>query len=346
MSHALSTEKSLDLTYRTGVVIATASELVFPRLPDMHKMFMKLLKGRVQDLLVINCQSGVGSGVSIGMLLKETSKASEQERRRWPQIAAHVGAAIRLRSMATNLMLDSPEIEAVLDPGGSLYDARGPAKDNGAREKLREIVRGIERSRTHAGRTDADMALSSWEGLVSGRWSMVERFDSDGRRFVVAIKNDPNHPDPRGLTARERQVAEYVGLGCASKEIAYTLGLSEAAITNCTARTQHKLGLASRAELVAFFAPSGFRRKLAETSLAGEQLLIGSHSLIDTRHIANLSEAERDVVSLLIAGSTNSDIAQRRGSSERTVANQIQSIFQKLCVRSRGELVARLQAKT
>lgn len=43
MSHILSTEKSLDLTYRTGVVIATASELVFPRLPDMHKMFFNLL---------------------------------------------------------------------------------------------------------------------------------------------------------------------------------------------------------------------------------------------------------------------------------------------------------------
>jgi DNA-binding NarL/FixJ family response regulator len=346
MSHALSTEKSLDLTYRTGVVIATASELVFPRLPDMHKMFMKLLKGRVQDLLVINCQSGVGSGVSIGMLLKETSKASEQERRRWPQIAAHVGAAVRLRSMATSLMLDSPEVEAVLDSGGTLHDARGPAKDNDARENLREIVRRIERTRTYEGRSDADTALSSWEGLVSGRWSMVDRFDNDGRRFVVAIKNDPDHPDPRGLTARERQVAEYVGLGCASKEIAYTLGLSETAITNCTARAQHKLGITSRAELVAFFAPSGFRRKLAETSLAGEQLLVGSRPLIDTRHIASLSEAEQAIVSFLIAGSTNTDIAQRRGSSERTVANQIQSIFQKLSVRSRGELVARLQAKT
>src|SRR5690606_25852645 len=93
MSHTLATEKSLDLTYRTGVVIATASELVFPRLPDMHRMFMKLIKGRVQDLIVINCQSGMGSGVSIGMLLKEVSQVTHQERRRWPQIAAHIGAA-------------------------------------------------------------------------------------------------------------------------------------------------------------------------------------------------------------------------------------------------------------
>ncbi|WP_052494236.1 LuxR C-terminal-related transcriptional regulator [Nitrosospira sp. NpAV] len=345
MSHALSTEKSLDLTYRTGVVIATASELVFPRLPDMHKMFMKLLRGRVQDLLVINCQSGVSSGVSIGMLLKETSRATEEERRRWPKIAAHVGAAIRLRSKAAALTVDSPEVEAIFDSGGSLHDARGPAKDNDARENLRETVRRIERSRTHAGRMEVDEALGNWEGLVSGRWSMIDRFDSDGRRFVVAVKNDPAHPDPRGLTIRERQVAEYVGLGHASKEIAYTLGLSDSAITNCTARAQDKLGMASRTELVAFFAPSGLRRKLAETSVVGERLLTGNYPLVNTRHIANLSETEREVAALMIAGSTNADIAQRRGTSEHTVANQVQSIFRKLGVRSRGELVARLHVK-
>jgi hypothetical protein len=54
--------------------------------------------------------------------------------------------------------------------------------------------------------------------------------------------------------------------------------------------------MTTRAELVAFFSPSGFRRKLAETSLAGKQLLLGSHALINTRHIASLSEAEQDIV--------------------------------------------------
>lgn len=345
MSHALATEKSLDLTYRTGVVIATASELVFPRLPDMHRMFMKLIKGRVQDLLVINCQSGMGSGVSIGILLKELSQVTHQERRRWPQIAAHIGAAIRLRSKAAQLSIDSPEVEAILDSGGVIHDARGPAKHQEVRENFREIIRRIERARTQAGRENVDEALNNWEGLVSGRWSMVDRFDSDGRRFIVAIKNDPAHPDPRGLTLRERQIAEYVGLGCASKEIAYTLGLSETAITNCTARMQKKLGIGTRIELVAFFAPNGFRRKLAEIVLSGEQLLVSVNSLADTRQLASLSDTERDIVALLIAGSTNADIAQKRGSSDRTVANQIQSIFRKLTVRSRGELVAKLQAE-
>lgn len=345
MSHALATEKSLDLTYRTGVVIATASELVFPRFPDMHKMFKNLLKGRMRDLLVINCQSGIGSGASIGVLLKETSKATDQERRRWPQIAAHIGAAIRLRSMAAELSLDSSKVEAVLESSGAVYDARGPAKETDARETLREIVRRIERSRTAAGRENVDEALGNWEGLVSGRWSMVDRFDSDRRRFIIAVKNDPAHPDLRGLTPRERQVAEYVGLGCASKEIAYTLGLSETAITNCTARAQAKLGLGSRAELVAFFAPTGVRRKLAEATLAGERFLVGASPLISTKHLTNLSDTEYDILGLLIAGSTNADIAERRGTSENTVANQVQSIFRKLSVRSRGEMVARLHAK-
>jgi DNA-binding NarL/FixJ family response regulator len=343
MSHALATEKSLDLTYRTGVVIATASELVFPRLPDMHKMFRNLLKGRMRDLLVINCQSGIGSGASIGILLKETSKATDQEKRRWPQIAAHIGAAIRLRNMTAELSLDSPRVEAVLESNGEVYDARGSAKELDARETLREIVRRIERCRTSSGRENVDEALDNWEGLVSGRWSMIDRFDSDRRRFIVAIKNDPAHPDPRGLTPRERQVAEYVGLGCSSKEIAYTLGLSESAITNCTARAQDKLGMTSRAELVTFFAPNGFRRKLAEKSISDERFLIASSSLINVNGLENLSEAEREIVGLMIAGSTNAHIAERREASEYTVANQVQSIFRKLSVRSRAELVAKLQ---
>ncbi|WP_350282026.1 LuxR C-terminal-related transcriptional regulator [Nitrosomonas sp.] len=343
MSHTLATEKSLDLTYRTGTVIATASELVFPRLPDMHKMFKNLLKSRMRDLLVINCQSGVGSGASIGVLLKETSKATDQEKRRWPQIAAHLGAAMRLRSIAAALSLENSTIEAVLESDGDVYDARGPAKDRDARATLRAIVRRIEHSRTREGRENVDEALANWEGLVSGRWSLVDYFDSDQRRFIVAIKNDPAYPDPRGLTPRERQVAEYVGLGRSSKEIAYTLGLSESAITNCTARVQDKLGMASRTELVSFFAPNGFRRKLAEKSISDERFLIASSSLINTKDFENLSEAEREITVLMIAGSTNADIAEKRGVSEYTIANQVQSIFRKLCVRSRGELVVKLQ---
>jgi DNA-binding CsgD family transcriptional regulator len=53
-----------------------------------------------------------------------------------------------------------------------------------------------------------------------------------------------------------------------------------------------------------------------------------------------LTRAEREVTALLVAGLSNAEIARRRGSSPRTVANQVASIFQKLGVSSRLELQA------
>jgi DNA-binding NarL/FixJ family response regulator len=53
-----------------------------------------------------------------------------------------------------------------------------------------------------------------------------------------------------------------------------------------------------------------------------------------------LTAAEREVARLMATGFSNADIARRRGSSPRTVANQAASIFRKLGVRSRLELNA------
>lgn len=60
------------------------------------------------------------------------------------------------------------------------------------------------------------------------------------------------------------------------------------------------------------------------------------------RLTGRLSLAEREVVQLIATGSSNATIAQRRGSSPRTVANQVASIFRKLRVHSRLELYALL----
>ncbi|HVU01523.1 MAG TPA: LuxR C-terminal-related transcriptional regulator [Polyangiaceae bacterium] len=55
-----------------------------------------------------------------------------------------------------------------------------------------------------------------------------------------------------------------------------------------------------------------------------------------------LTPVEREVLSVLVLGIKNRDIAARRGTSDRTVANQVQSIFRKLGVHSRAELSAYL----
>jgi DNA-binding CsgD family transcriptional regulator len=57
-----------------------------------------------------------------------------------------------------------------------------------------------------------------------------------------------------------------------------------------------------------------------------------------------LTRAERAVHALLVAGHRRKEIAARRGTAEGTVAKQVQSIYRKLGVRGRRELVALVTA--
>lgn len=344
-SHAAAPARWFDMTYRSGVVVATGSELTYPLMPETMRIIAGVTGGLARDVFMAGAHSGTSLGVAFGVWLKDFRHTTAVERSRWSCISAHLGAGMRLRAATRRLQLDSTPVEAVLDSGGRVQHARAGATSVTARELLRQAVRRIEKARTTEGRRDPDAAMDSWEGLVDGRWSLVDRFDTDGKRFVVAVQNDPAHRDPRGLTMREREVAEFVGLGRSTKEIGYILGVTLSAVTNLTARAQDKLGLSSRAELAGFFAPCGFRAKLAEVAISGETLLFGSFPLINERQVETLTEAEREVVAHLVAGSTNSDIAQRRHTSENTVANQVHAIFLKLGVHSRAELAARLQAK-
>jgi DNA-binding NarL/FixJ family response regulator len=53
---------------------------------------------------------------------------------------------------------------------------------------------------------------------------------------------------------------------------------------------------------------------------------------------SGLTEAERDIVRHLRAGSSNEQIARARGTSERTVAKQVSALLRKLGVGSRVEV--------
>jgi DNA-binding NarL/FixJ family response regulator len=84
--------------------------------------------------------------------------------------------------------------------------------------------------------------------------------------------------------------------------------------------------------------PRGFRA--SRFKAGSEELAVLSFPLPAIPLPASLSPAERDVAIAIVAGKTNEEIAAERRSSVRTVANQVASMFRKLQVRSRGELVA------
>jgi DNA-binding NarL/FixJ family response regulator len=75
----------------------------------------------------------------------------------------------------------------------------------------------------------------------------------------------------------------------------------------------------------------------------GEELAVLSHRLDSPASLAGLTEAERQVAADVIDGFTNEQIATRRGTSSRTIAKQVASIFRKLGVGSRRQLFAKMK---
>ena len=333
-------EQGLAAVYRNGSIAGSLHEVVLSKIPGLAELFFEQSGRRYRDVYGVVAQTGTGHGVAMNALHRGIAPQGKSDLGRWTRAVAHIGAGLRLRLALGSTDLDDASVEGVLDADAMVHDARGAAKGSRARDALREAV--LRRERAREQRSDPDSALPLWEGLVAGRWSLVDHFDADGRRFVVARRNDPNVGDPRGLTLRERQVAEFLGLGRSAKEVAYLLGVSNSAISNAIARVQAKLGLGSRVEVAAFFAPSGLRARLADFDLAGEPLAVASLPLLDAAIVERLTEAERDVALLLLQGATNAAIGAARDTSEHTVAAQLQSIFGKVGVHSRSELATRL----
>ncbi len=115
---------------------------------------------------------------------------------------------------------------------------------------MRDAAVRADRARGELRRTDPDEALKIWKALVQGRWSVVDWFDSDGRRFVLALPNPPDVIDPRGLTEREMQVVTYAVYAHSNKMIAYQLGISRPRVSSLLQSAMKKLSIRTHAELV------------------------------------------------------------------------------------------------
>jgi len=179
------------------------------------------------------------------------------EARFWARIAPHLATAARLRRG----LVVSGTPGAVLEPGGRVGHAEGAAKDRAVRTSLRDATLRIDRARAAGARLEDDEALTLWHCLVERRWTMVDSFESDGRRYVVAYPNQPAPLAIEKLTERERAVAMAAALGHANKMIAYELGIADSTVATLLSRAARKLGVQTRVELV----------KLLRTSSLGGQ---------------------------------------------------------------------------
>lgn len=173
-----------------------------------------------------------------------------KNRELWTRYAAHLGAALRMRRLKAAPSPDSAQ--AVLTPTGRLEHAGEEAI--AARAPLGSAAKAIDRARGKLRRLEPEAAAALWRTMVKGEWSLVDWYDHDGKRFILAHEN--RIPSRRAkapktaLTAREEQVVACAAMGHSNKLIAYDLGLSVGSVSVLLGRAARKLGVTGRVALV------------------------------------------------------------------------------------------------
>ena len=210
-----------------------------------------------RDILGLNGVNVDGRGVHVGVVFPRPV-SDFLDPATLARLSSHLAASYRLRSR----LRDGPALaraEAVLEPDGSVHHATGAARLRQAREALAAAARRIDRLRS-AGKHEPERAVAQWRALVDARWSLVDHFESDGRRFVLAQRNDPEIGPFALLTTRERQVVALAAMGHANKMIGYELGISVSTAGVLLSRAARKLGAPTRAALIQAYQLSAGKR--------------------------------------------------------------------------------------
>lgn len=191
--------------------------------------------------------------------------------------------------------------------------------------------------------------VSLWRELARGRYRVVEGFFSAQRCFLVLSIHPAAAQVP--IEGRRLEILEAVLGGLRQKNVALDralapstvalnarLALESIGVSGKPSRAHPLLMLAARTATEAL--PLTWRSSRVE-SAAGE-LHVFSLPRPDLALHGLLPSAELAVVRSLIEGCTYEQIALARGTSTRTVANQISAVFRRLHVSGRNELVLRL----
>ena len=248
--------ESLRQATQSGIGVLSELNAEEPRFLDAWRRHIDY----AEDGIGITALDPNGRGVHIIAPVPGATSLSRAERNRWQMLAAHLSSGLRLRGALADSSSGSRSAGADLPCGAqALLDANtfqvteavDDARLPGSLQALREAAIRMDRARGPLRKSDTEEALKIWWALLQGRWSMVEWFDTDQRRYILAVPNAPSVVDPRGLTQRESQVVAYAALGESSKLIAYRLGISRSRTSNALSSAMLKLGVKTQPQLVA-----------------------------------------------------------------------------------------------
>lgn len=208
---------------------------------------LSLLEGIAppRDVVVLHAQDASGSGLLLVAPLRTRTRLPPRRLARLSSLAAHLAAALRIRRGAGLARGDADQ-----PPRAT------PFVVGGAREALHRATLAYEHARAHVpvGATTPRTPPRRARMLLDARWALLDDFDVEGRRFVVAMEHPRSQWALRTeLSERERQVLSEARRGYTDKEIAYELGLSVSTVRVLVHRASTKLGGRTRPEVLARF---------------------------------------------------------------------------------------------
>lgn len=189
-----------------------------------------------------------------------------------------------------------------------------------------------------------------WPCLRAGQLRFSKVFAHGHREYALLAEGPPAAEG--ALTQTEERMIELLVRGVSQKVVAIDFGIAASTVSMHTRAGLARLGLrcsVSRLPLLinlvvmAGLHPDRFTN--ARLSEPRRGLLLVSMAWPKESLLLPLSGSERQVIELLIAGLSNWEISEHRGTSPRTVANQLAACFAKLRLSGRTQLMAHLASE-
>jgi DNA-binding NarL/FixJ family response regulator len=217
----------------------------------------------------------------------------------------------------------------------------------GARQALRDAAVAA-----HARAAEMIELAELWQELVDGRAIVADQFFTAEGCFIVLEAR------ASGLPERDRSrfdVLTAVLSGLRQKIVAIDRALAASTVATTARLALKTLGVTSKPShahpllMLAAHAASERSDEVAKTAVVGAraecQLRVVGVSRPERRLSGLLPAAELAVLYRMIEGASYAEIARERGTSTRTIANQVAAVYRRLHVSGRNELVQRLYLK-
>jgi DNA-binding NarL/FixJ family response regulator len=183
----------------------------------------------------------------------------------------------------------------------------------------------------------------AWDDLISGRARIVAAYATRRRHFLELVDCGSDRSCP--LDSRSIAVLDLILFGTQQKVIAADTKRAASTVSSTAQRAMHALGLecqVSRFPILLKVMHRSWHVRRPIRAREGQNL--GTPRIInifraDACLQHRLSPSEYEVARDLVDGLRQEQIALRRRTSQRTIANQVANVYQKLRVSGRNELM-------